>query len=482
LIHLIGLHQGIFLLSIYFYDPRDPATGFLSNFYRAPFQLDGFEWQTVEHYYQAQKFEDAACCERIRLAATPREAKNLGQSSDMPVRADWESRRLTAMLQALVAKFTQNAELQNWLLTIGDDCKNIGTCRDTNDIIFVEASPQDHFWGEGADGKGENRLGYLLTTMRSQLQRFLASSKKGSFEYNNSIKNPEELANLLFDSVRRMHVTWWLTECLVLETQTAVLPENLHAYVRDVDLPEGYLEKYRVGLIFREPTFCDASVHSQQGLAAKHRYLLLSGNAKHLDALFGGLSGTPGTGLSIFQADTLWKVLAASKVEGHAQITLLEIPPLARHAFESQTLTVLEQGLADKALERFEQALRLPVLDACKGDEWLERLNHPLGIRDDGTFLESWFSGKHELAKAKFTAESMSTVVDSENVESVPVIAETPQNLGLKRALGIFIMLLGAYIGFVVAQTDSRPISVIVFAGVIVLFGALVAWRPDSVK
>lgn len=195
-----------------FYDPRDTATGFLSNFYRAPFQLDGFEWQTVEHYYQAQKFEDAAHSERIRQAATPREAKNLGQSRDMPVRADWESRRMTAMLQALVAKFTQNADLQTMLLAIANDEFIKGAYRDTNDITFVEASPQDDFWGDGADGKGENRLGYLLTTMRRHLRRFLASSTKQSIEYNNNIKNPDELAKMLFDTVRRMHLTWWRAE------------------------------------------------------------------------------------------------------------------------------------------------------------------------------------------------------------------------------------------------------------------------------
>ena len=465
-----------------FYDPRDPATGFLSNFYRAPFQLDGKEWPTVEHYYQAQKFEDVAYGERIRLAATPREAKNLGKTPDLTMRQDWETYRMTAMLQALLAKFTQNAELQTMLLSIGDDGTNIGAYRDTNDIVFVEVSPQDHFWGDGADGKGENRLGYLLTTLRRHLRRFLSSSAKGSVEYKNSINNPDELADMLFDTVRRMHITWWLADSLILETQTAVMPEKLWAYVRDVDLSDGYLEKYRVGLIFREPTFCDASEQSQQGLAAKHRYLLLSGNAKHLDALFGGLSGSPGTGLSIFQTDTLWKVLAVSRAEGHAQITLLEIPPLARHAFGGQAFTVLEQDLADKAIEQFERTLKLPVLDACKGDEWLKRLKHPLGIREDGVFLESWFNGKHEQAEAESTAESASAVLDNENVESAAVPAETPQKLRLKRALGIFIMLLGAYIGYVVAQTDSRPASVIVFAGVIVLFGALVAWRPDSVN
>jgi hypothetical protein len=384
------------------------------------------------------------------------------------------------MLKALVAKFTQNADLQTMLLAIANDEYIKGAYRDTNDITFVEASPQDDFWGEGADGHGENRLGYLLTTMRRHLRRFLSSSAKGSIEYKNSIKNPDELAKMLFDSVRRMHITWWLADSLNLEAQTAVMPEKLLAYVRDVDLPEGYVKKYRVGLIFREPTFCDASEHSQQGLASKHRYLLLSGNAKHLDALFGGMSGSPGTGLSIFQADTLWKVLAVSKAEGYAQITLLEIPPLARHAFGGQNFTVLEQDLADKAVEHFEQSLKLPVLEACKGDEWLERLKHPLGIRDDGVFLESWFNGQHEQAEDGTAPESTSAESGCENVGSAPVLVEKSQKHGSKRALGFLILLLGVWIGFVCAQGGIW--HMFAFACVMVFLGAIVVWRPDFIN
>jgi len=178
------------------------------------------------------------------------------------------------------------------------------------------------------------------------------------------------------------------------EAQMSAVGDQLYAYVRDVDLPPGYVERYRSGLIFREPTLCDASEHVG-GYAAHDRYLLLSANARHLDALFGGMSGSPGSGLCMFLPSSLWKVLAVHHIKDHTQITLLEVPPEAIHAFDSRKLTEFEQELAKRAGSSFESTAKLEPLAACSTPEWLERLRHPLGIDDDGKFLECWFNGVH---------------------------------------------------------------------------------------
>jgi ribA/ribD-fused uncharacterized protein len=138
-----------------FFDPRDPETGFLSNFYTAAFTLDSLAWPTVEHYFQAQKFVGTPWANAIRHAATPRQAKEMGRSTDHPIRPDWETVRERVMLHALVAKFVQNPELALRLLTTR--------------YRLVEASPDDAWWGEGADGTGENRLGRLLMAIREAL-------------------------------------------------------------------------------------------------------------------------------------------------------------------------------------------------------------------------------------------------------------------------------------------------------------------------
>ena len=140
---------------IRFHDPCDPETGYLSNFHRAGFTLDGADWPTVEHYFQAQKFVGTPWADAIRQAATPRQAKEMGRSTDHPIRPDWVTVRERVMLHALVAKFVQNPELARRLLTTR--------------YRLVEASPDDAWWGEGPGGIGKNRLGRLLMAIRETL-------------------------------------------------------------------------------------------------------------------------------------------------------------------------------------------------------------------------------------------------------------------------------------------------------------------------
>ena len=132
-----------------FYDPRDPDTGFLSNFHRSPFLLGEVLYPTVEHAYQAAKFSDAEYAERIRNAESPRAAKTLGQARDVVLRPDWDAVKQAEMLRLIAAKFclgVNDQGLPALLLATGKK-------------RLIEASPTDAFWGAGSDGKGENHLG-----------------------------------------------------------------------------------------------------------------------------------------------------------------------------------------------------------------------------------------------------------------------------------------------------------------------------------
>jgi hypothetical protein len=129
---------------IMFYARDRDAFAFLSNFYPSPFDLEGRQWATVEHYYQAQKADDPLEQENTRLADTPKRAKRLGRKAC--IRPDWNDVRVDVMRHAVLAKFDQNADLAELLVGTGD-------------ALLVEDSSFDFFWGAG-ECKGSVGIGH----------------------------------------------------------------------------------------------------------------------------------------------------------------------------------------------------------------------------------------------------------------------------------------------------------------------------------
>ncbi len=141
---------------IEFYSTRDEY-GCFSNFYRAPIRLQGKVWPTSEHFFQAQKFRGTEQYGAILRAPSPMIAARLGRSRQQPLRPDWEHVKDAIMREAVLAKFTQNANLRAILL-------------DTGDALLVEHSTNDSYWGDGGDGSGRNRLGQILMSVRDELR------------------------------------------------------------------------------------------------------------------------------------------------------------------------------------------------------------------------------------------------------------------------------------------------------------------------
>ncbi len=144
-------------MTIYFYRVRDPY-GELSNHSNHGFTLDGLYWPTIEHYYQAQKFAGTDHAEQIRLAVRPMDAKRLGRSMRLPIRADWEEVKEEVIFHATLAKYETHADVRSVLLATGEE-------------ELVENSPTDYEWGCGANGSGQNRYGKVLMAVRSYLRQ-----------------------------------------------------------------------------------------------------------------------------------------------------------------------------------------------------------------------------------------------------------------------------------------------------------------------
>ena len=144
-------------MAIKFYKEREQPYGCFSNFSKHGFQSDGKPWQTVEHYFQAQKFPGTAHVEAIRLAPAPMTAKNMGNTRDFPLRPDWNAAKDDVMRRAVRAKFEQHEDIRAVLLGTGG-------------AELIEAAPNDYYWGCGADGTGQNRLGKILVEVREALR------------------------------------------------------------------------------------------------------------------------------------------------------------------------------------------------------------------------------------------------------------------------------------------------------------------------
>ncbi len=143
-------------MTIYFYKVNDEY-GCFSNFAHYEFELDGKRWMTSEHYFQAQKFYNTKYEEIIRLLDNPMKAATMGRNHDLPLRDDWEQIKDEIMKKAVYAKFSQNNDIKNILLS-------------TNDNILIEKTSNDYYWGCGTKGTGKNKLGIILMKVRKELQ------------------------------------------------------------------------------------------------------------------------------------------------------------------------------------------------------------------------------------------------------------------------------------------------------------------------
>ncbi|MEV5535824.1 NADAR family protein [Saccharopolyspora shandongensis] len=137
--------------------------GCLSQWWPAPFEVDGRRFATAEHYMMWRKavlFGDTGSAAEILRASHPRQAKQLGRGVRGFDQRRWEERRYEIVLTACVEKFRQNPDLQEFLLGTGNR-------------VLVEASPVDAIWGIGlaADDprcenpeqwRGLNLLGFAL--------------------------------------------------------------------------------------------------------------------------------------------------------------------------------------------------------------------------------------------------------------------------------------------------------------------------------
>ena len=143
-----------------------------SQWFAAPFEIDGGKYPTAEHYMMAEKarlFNDTDMLEKILECKTPKEAKAFGRKVQNFDGEVWQKRCTQIVVKANQAKFLANPGFADWLVA-------------TAPKVIVEASMWDRIWGigmvasaPGADDprqwKGSNLLGFALMEVRDLLSK-----------------------------------------------------------------------------------------------------------------------------------------------------------------------------------------------------------------------------------------------------------------------------------------------------------------------
>lgn len=141
-----------------------------SQWYPAPFTVDGTTYATAEHWMMAGKarlFGDDEMLAEIIAAPNPQTAKVLGRQVRNFDDATWSANARRIVTEGNVAKFEQNPALMEFLLSTGS-------------AVIVEASPRDCTWGIGLGQdnpkaqhpdtwRGRNLLGFALMDVRTIL-------------------------------------------------------------------------------------------------------------------------------------------------------------------------------------------------------------------------------------------------------------------------------------------------------------------------
>ena len=160
---------------IYFWghtpNPKKITAVCLSQWYDCYFVVGGVQYHTTEQYMMAHKallFGDEEVYRQIMAAYHPIEYKKLGRKVRNFKPEPWDSKKSEIVVEGNKAKFSQNPDLKDFLLS-------------TEDAILVEASPSDKIWGIGLDREtaqkgtveqwqGENLLGCALMEVRDWLK------------------------------------------------------------------------------------------------------------------------------------------------------------------------------------------------------------------------------------------------------------------------------------------------------------------------
>ena len=156
--------------AVFFHKPEEPF-GFLSNWYKSPFVLDGTRFTSSEQYIMYRKcllFGDSVSAMAVLATDDVAKQQAIGRKATGYNEHVWAGSRQIVAYRGLMAKFGQNEELRKQLLA-------------TEDAVLVECAASDRVWACGirlndpkrfdaSNWTGENILGFALMEVRENMK------------------------------------------------------------------------------------------------------------------------------------------------------------------------------------------------------------------------------------------------------------------------------------------------------------------------
>lgn len=129
-----------------------------SNFSSFQVEWRGRIWQTSEHAYQASHFFETAphLVEEIFAAKSAHEAFKIAKANSDKAPKDWDERKVSVMKDIVRNKLQQNPYILHKLMQTGQ-------------MLIVEDSLKDDFWGWGPKKDGRNELGKIWMELRDEV-------------------------------------------------------------------------------------------------------------------------------------------------------------------------------------------------------------------------------------------------------------------------------------------------------------------------
>lgn len=146
--------------------------GYLSNWYKSEFTVDGVKFINSEQwmmYQKAKTFGDDEIAQKILTSTSPSEIKGLGRKVRNYDDTIWNGVRQILVYEGLKAKFEQNQDLAKQLLDTGDDI--LVECNPTDNIWAIHMAEDDPRVKDISQWQGQNLLGFTLMLVRAYLKK-----------------------------------------------------------------------------------------------------------------------------------------------------------------------------------------------------------------------------------------------------------------------------------------------------------------------